>query len=254
MVTRFALLQVVTLALMAQAAPVVRSPGDLAVELSTSAEETRASNPWSRGIEPWKWGVGAAAGAAALTELVEHLGNSDAPARTEGPERPAAPGPPGVPPPQAPPQRAPQGYDQQVYAPTPQYPPGYGQTPRPRVVQPVPVEWSLSSRGLLQGEDMETTRRGSEAGEGLGTAAGASKIPFKPMALGLVGGVALDHVLSSLPTPYFHSQPNFRSFDSNDNVVAAGIKRSELEPRALPWKWILGGGAGGLALDKLFID
>ncbi|KAE8244610.1 hypothetical protein A4X13_0g6443 [Tilletia indica] len=253
MVARFALLQVVTLALalMAQAAPVVRSFGDPAVELSTSAEEARATKP-SRGMEPWKGGPGAAAGAAALTERFEHLVNSDAPARSEGAERPAAPGPPGVPPPQAPPQPAPQGQGPQVHAPTPQYP----QAPRPRVVQPVPAQRpqgpsSPSARGLLQGEDMETTPEGFQAREDLGAAAEASKIPFKPVGLGLVGGAALDHVLSSLPTPYFHSQPNFRSLDSNDNVVAAGIKRSE--PGGWPWRWILDGPPEGLALEKMLI-
>ncbi|KAE8225573.1 hypothetical protein CF319_g1700 [Tilletia indica] len=110
---------------------------------------------------------------------------------------------------------------------------------------------SPSARGLLQGDYMEATPRGFQDRVDLGAAAGASKVPFKPMALGLVGGVALDHVLSSLPTPYFHSQPNFRSFDSNDNVVAAGTKRSE--PGGWPWRWILDGPPEGLALEKMLI-
>ncbi|KAE8225258.1 hypothetical protein CF319_g1968 [Tilletia indica] len=125
--------------------------------------------------------------------------------------------------------------------------------PSPQPVQPSPHPYGTappSSRGL-QEEGMGATLTGYQRLSGSMKTA-ASKVPFKAIGLGLVGGAVLDHVLPPFPTPYFHLQPNLRLLD-NDNIVSVGTKRSELQPRFnLPWKWILGGAAGGFTLDKLF--
>ncbi|KAE8260156.1 hypothetical protein A4X13_0g529 [Tilletia indica] len=85
-----------------------------------------------------------------------------------------------------------------------------------------------------------------------GVGAKVRKVPFRWLGLGVLGGVVLDHLLSPLPRPYFHRQPNLRALDYIDHAYVAGAKRSELEARMdLPWKWILGGTAGGFTLDRM---
>ncbi|KAE8219225.1 hypothetical protein CF319_g7039 [Tilletia indica] len=114
-----------------------------------------------------------------------------------------------------------------------------------------PAVMSLSSRGVEE-VPITASTKGYEKLAGVG--AKVRKVPFKWLGLGVLGGVVLDHLLSPLPRPYFHQSPNLnlRALDYSEHADVAGSKRSELEARInLPWKWILGGTAGGFTLDRM---
>ncbi|KAE8230632.1 hypothetical protein CF326_g4368 [Tilletia indica] len=109
-----------------------------------------------------------------------------------------------------------------------------------------------ASRGMEEAPLIASTEGYEKLAGSVGSK--VSKVPFKWLGLGVLGGVVLDHLLSPLPRPYFHRQPNLRALDYSEHADVAGSKRSELEARMnLPWKWILGGTAGGLTLDRILL-
>ncbi|KAE8224176.1 hypothetical protein CF319_g2894 [Tilletia indica] len=115
-----------------------------------------------------------------------------------------------------------------------------------------PTVTGLSPRGMEEAPLIASTEGYEKLAGSVGPK--VSKVPIKWLGLGVLGGVVLDHLLSPLPRPYFHRQPNLRALDYIDHADVAGSKRSELEARMnLSWKWILGGTAGGLTLDRILL-
>ncbi|KAE8211051.1 hypothetical protein CF327_g5162 [Tilletia walkeri] len=115
-----------------------------------------------------------------------------------------------------------------------------------------PAVMSLSRPTARGVEEVPITAPRKSYQKLVGVGAKVRKVPFKWLGLGVLGGVVLDHLFSPLPRPYFHRQPNLRALDYIDHADVAGSKRSELEARMnLPWKWILGGTAGGFTLDRM---